>query len=209
MVCAQPPESVVPDEQSHNETVTQSAGQAPGTRAAASIGTATTANSTQNRVPFVRTEKNNTPRSELFGGFSYQRRQNGMRLAGLNAAANLNLTPWFGLTADAAIQSPDFAFLDATTDPAKRYSLLFGPQLSVRGSKLTGFARSLFGTHYYAGFPRVNNGWNFAYGFGGGVDVRLSRLFAVRPVQWDYIVIDGRDSHLSAHRVSIGGVVRF
>lgn len=159
-------------------------------------------------APLPTTEKESGPRAEVFGGFTYQHRQNGTDLTGWNAAVSFNFTPRFGVVADMAKQSPDFVFL-TNTDTANRYSFLLGPQVSFRGDRLVGFVRGLAGSHYYTGQPRINGGWNFAYGFGGGIDVGLSHLFAVRPLQYDYIVIDGRDSHLSAHRISLGAVVRF
>ncbi len=160
------------------------------------------------QAPFPVTEQQEAPRAEVFGGFTYQHRQNGMDLTGWNAAVSFNFTPRFGVVADMAKQSPDFVFL-SNTDSANRYSFLLGPQVSFRGDRLVGFVRGLAGSHYYTGQPRINGGWNFAYGFGGGIDVGLSHLFAVRPLQYDYIVIDGKDSHLSAHRISLGAVVRF
>ena len=159
-------------------------------------------------APLAMTEEVAAPRAEVFGGFTYQHRQNGMSLAGWNAAVNFNFTPRFGLVADTARQSPAFAFL-TNADTANRYSFLLGPQVSFRGDRWIAFARGLAGTHYYTGQPRVNGGWNFAYGFGGGIDLGLTDRFAVRPLQWDYIIIDGRNSHLSAQRISLGAVVRF
>jgi len=104
---------------------------------------------------------------------------------------------------------------------------LFGPRFFLRREKITLFAHGLAGvvrtrseSRVLAGIgfsvgsgPRLPTSLafsinHFAYGFGGGMDVDLSRRFAIRVVQADYLrgQIEARGNQL---RLQSGVVFRF
>jgi opacity protein-like surface antigen len=72
------------------------------------------------------------------------------------------------------------------------FNFLFGPRFTARGDRVEGFGHALIGGVR----RRVENGdsdIDLALGFGGGVDIKVSRNFAVRLVQLDYIPFRDRD----------------
>ncbi len=79
--------------------------------------------------------------------------------------------------------------LDNTT-----FTYLFGPRFSYRGDKGTVFGDALFGGAHVSGSARVNgtniaeSNNSFSMAFGGGFDVNVSKHFAIRPVQLDYLM---------------------
>jgi hypothetical protein len=132
---------------------------------------------------------------EVFGGFSYFRSNvgaSGFNLNGWNSAFVTNINQWFGIIADVSglygspFQTPGFDTQENV------HAFLFGPQYSFRShSRIIPFARGLFGLMHeqtsVAPFSVSNIG--LAYGFGGGVDIRISEKLAVRAAQFDYINI--------------------
>jgi len=74
----------------------------------------------------------------------------------------------------------------------RNYQVLFGPQFTWRSKRTTWFAHPLFGVaaaHFATpsgDIPAVDFG--FATALGGGVDVNLGRLFAIRVFQTDYVL---------------------
>ena len=69
-----------------------------------------------------------------------------------------------------------------------RYTYLFGPTYAIHLQRATVFARALFGG-ISEGAPTtvIHLDYNeFMWAVGGGLDVILSRHFAVRPAQLDY-----------------------
>jgi hypothetical protein len=84
-----------------------------------------------------------------------------------------------------------------------KYLFLFGPRFSVRGDRVTGFAHVLAGgvktnlkTSFrdvsFIGNPLELPGFNdsesgFAMAIGGGIDVKISKSFAIRVLQIDYV----------------------
>ena len=91
---------------------------------------------------------------------------------------------------------------------------LFGPRVSYRHySRITPFGQVLFGVAHVSGSGSSSDN-AFAMSVGGGVDVGISRHFAVRPVQVDYLLTrfnevgNGAQSQNNL-RVSTGVVFRF
>lgn len=135
--------------------------------------------------------QDNAPKVELFGGFSYLRTAGNSNIDGWNIQAAVNANKWIGVVADFGglyqTQSND------TRRPSARiYSFLFGPQLSDRAGRITGFAHALFGA------ARVGDGFNLGHGgvngtstgfsmaLGGGIDANVNDMLAVRLFQLDY-----------------------
>jgi hypothetical protein len=119
-----------------------------------------------------------------------------------------------------------FRFLSARllrlrTPSARYYMFMGGPEVAVRTGRILPFAHFLLGyTHGSLTYGDDQGGGpsfgHFTIGAGGGLDVGINRLFAVR-VQADWLHIDQsyvstNDPYLSSSnvaRISTGLVVRF
>ncbi len=180
-----------------------------------------------------------TPKAELFGGYSYFHSEGGSDLHGWNGSIAVNLNKWFGVVADfsghydsnsssiSTIFLPDPGFptasirIDADTNI---HSFLFGPRFSYREKEaITPFAHALIGfsrVHSEGTFTTTTGSTTvtqtfsvsdtaFAAAFGGGLDLKLSDSFALRVVQADYVLT--RFSGFTNHnaRISTGLVFRF
>lgn len=165
-----------------------------------------------------------TPRAELFGGYSYFRAEGGNSLHGWNASIAANVNDWFGVVADFGghygneslrVTVPDDIFIDAESSN-NVHTFLFGPRFSYRKHRtLTPFAHALVGasrSHVEATVDtpifstRISDtDTDFAAAFGGGLDARISDRFAFRVFQADYLPT-GRNENF---RLSTGVVIRF
>jgi opacity protein-like surface antigen len=125
---------------------------------------------------------------------------------GWQVALNQNMTPWFGVVADfsggyltksldvTSLMGPVPANLKIEArDRISLYTFMAGPQFTLRRSdRVQPFGRVLFGgMHLKDSFNMVENGLavdpdtvtketGFALGFGGGADIRVNRIVAVR-----------------------------
>jgi|SRR5882724_2959799 len=81
---------------------------------------------------------------------------------------------------------------DANFNPTT-FTYLFGPRLNLRRSRVTPYIQALFGgAHVSSSLVDPNTGAavsenGFAAAFGGGLDVRVSNHFAVKPFQLEYL----------------------
>src|SRR5208337_730594 len=159
---------------------------------------------------------------------------------GWNAAAQVNANRWFGIKADLSghygtpitLSAAALAYLNSIPvtglpPKANSFSYLFGPVVSQRFSRYTFFAHALFGANRIAvnthigvnelqlpAFTISNTALGMA--FGGGVDVRVARHFAVRG-QADYLytghdftdLLPGIAAHQNNVRASAGIVYSF
>ena len=160
-----------------------------------------------------------TPRAELFIGYSYLHLDDGMSKKlgflfptggsanGWNVSIDGNVNRWLGLVADfsghyGAIRSIDF----------NRHSFLFGPRISYRDEKFTPFAQVLFGSAHdvvhLAGLAS-STATDFAWAAGGGVDLNVSRRVAARLIQIEYAGANSRGLTENNVRISAGLVLRF
>jgi hypothetical protein len=132
---------------------------------------------------------------------------------GVQGAATLHLTRWFGVVGDFGMQfntardlGPNFPGAVAKTQ-VREY--LVGPRFTARSPQADVFVHALFGLcqgdagEDFAGFS--DSGASF--GGGGGVDIHVSRRAALR-VQFDLIgsfadIVEGNS------RFAVGGVIRF
>jgi hypothetical protein len=137
-----------------------------------------------------------TPRVELFGGYSYFRLNpadnliDGFNLNGWNASVAGNMNSWFGVVADFSghYGTPQRFGVDLKINS---HSFLFGPRFSYRkNDRFTPFAHVLLGANRISG--RVlgvsDQQTGFAAAFGGGVDVRATERVAIRLFQADYVL---------------------
>jgi len=159
------------------------------------------------------------PKAELFGGFSYLRTAGNSNINGWNAQAAFNMNKWFGVAADFSghyqTRSEDFS-----RSSANLMNFMFGPQLSDRAGKITGFAHALFGGARAGKGLLLGKGvlgstaTNFAMAFGGGIDANVNDIIAVRLFQADYLNIRAKNpvtqnsEGRSNFRLSIGVVFK-
>ena len=105
-------------------------------------------------------------------------------------------------------------------------TILFGPRISYRTKPVTVFGHVLFG----AGTNKLDDdigqfnynsytAWQYAMAIGGGVDINLSKNFALRPAQFDYVLMDsdiqdltsagGAPGMFHSFRYQLGAVIKF
>ncbi len=144
----------------------------------------------------------NAPRATVFGGYSYLRNSiNGFN--GWEGQGTFNLNRYLGVTADisGANLSPfSFSVLGISAGTRQRLTnYLFGPTLTASLGRSSVFAHALFGEAHSSlstgvsipiiggistGLTSANA---FAMAFGGGIDFGMTRHFAIRAVQVDYL----------------------
>jgi hypothetical protein len=133
------------------------------------------------------------------GGFNL----GGNNLNGWEGQGTFNFTPHFGVTADFSGNSQQLAgvsFLGFSAGTRQHmYNMLFGPTVTGYFGKSSVFGHALFGVAHSSlnagvGVPIVggisaplDSANAFAMAFGGGVDIGLTRHFAIRAAQVDFI----------------------
>ena len=152
-----------------------------------------------------------TPKAELFGGYSYA----GSGSNGFDVSIAANLNKWVGVVADVGGQYSRFTD-QGFTERIKTHSFLFGPRISYRkSSRVTPFAHALFGvstlkteTNEFGPVLSFSDS-SFAMALGGGLDVRISDRLAVRAVQLEFLRTRFFEETQHKGRLSFGLVVRF
>jgi len=154
----------------------------------------------------------------IFVGYSFSRADS---LPGSSPVANLNgweaslegkFLPWIGVVADFGAGygsgTLPIACISACafSSSLRRYTYLFGPQVSVPVGRFTPFAHALFGAAH------INNGGltdtSFATAIGGGIDYRLIHGLAWR-VQGDELHTNLFNTGENHFRFSTGIDFRF
>ncbi len=152
----------------------------------------------------------NTPRVELFGGYSYA----GTGSNGFDTSVAGNLNNWLGLVADVGGQ---YTRLDdqGFTEKIRTHSILFGPRFSLRRSKrVVPFVHALFGVSHLKtetnefGPLLSFSDTSFGMALGGGLDVRINDRLAIRAFQADYLRTSFFNDTQSKGRISVGIVLR-
>jgi opacity protein-like surface antigen len=169
--------------------------------------------------------QDSTPKAEIFGGYSHVRADFSVGgvgfgtegLNGWNASLAGNLNKYFGVVGDfGGTYGTPIKELGIGVD-VKNYTFLFGPQFSYRTRRVTPYAHALFGAdHISADIPAVaifTSGFGqsdtaFAFALGGGLDVGLGRVVALRLAQLDYLRTQFFSSHQNNLRFSTGLVLR-
>jgi len=153
------------------------------------------------------------PKAEVFGGYQYLHinGSNGpdINANGWNASLTGNFNSWFGVAADFSGAYKTISGVDV-----KVYSYTGGPVVNLNsGGKVNPFVHALFGgAHASASLSGVGSGSTngFTMMYGGGADVKLNPLLAVRLVQADWVYYRFSGNNLSHNvRVSTGIVLRF
>jgi hypothetical protein len=152
------------------------------------------------------------PRAEVFGGYQYLHLGGSgtdINANGWNASLTGNFNSWFGVAADCSGAYKTISGIDT-----KVYTYAGGPVVSLNsGGKVNPFVHALFGgAHASASLSGVGSGSTngFTMMFGGGADVKLNAVLAVRLVQadWVYYRFSGNSESHNV-RLSTGIVFRF
>ncbi len=137
-----------------------------------------------------------TPRAEVYGGLSFLHiDDNGLHapkrnFAGWDSEFQFNINKLLGITADIG---GNYGRVAAGVPNSHSYTFAFGPTLSFRREHATIFAHTLFGENVISQNV-ITGGSNpsptddaFCMVFGAGIDVKLSRTFALRLAQLDWL----------------------
>jgi hypothetical protein len=153
---------------------------------------------------FAQRGTSGTPLAEVFGGVSYFRAgvTEGTNLAGWQAAIDYNLSKHAGVVLDLGGQ---YKSVDGST--LSLYQYMFGPRFKFRIGRATAFIHGLAGGDA-SHVPGYTQG-AFAAAFGGGLDVNVSRLVAIRVCQIDWIHDHTRDVWTRNLRGAVGVVFKF
>ncbi|HKR02552.1 MAG TPA: outer membrane beta-barrel protein [Pyrinomonadaceae bacterium] len=152
-----------------------------------------------------------TPRVEVFGGYSYA----GGNFHGWNASVTGNVNDWFGVVADFSGHYGGSIDEDGFDERQRAHSYLFGPRVSVRRKRVTPFAHALFGASKLetdlSGFGQrfFFSDTGFSFVVGGGLDVRVNDRVAVRAFQLDYLRTRFFGEAENHGRLAFGLVLRF
>jgi Outer membrane protein beta-barrel domain len=128
---------------------------------------------------------------------------NGVNQNGVSGSLAFNHL-WFGIVGDFGVYhaAPSGATLNT-------YTFLFGPRLTLRNlTKINPFVQGLVGgSRLSAGYGGTSAASNqFAFGFGGGVDIGMAPHIALRP-QVDYVGLRNSGQTVNCTRVSLGIVL--
>lgn len=169
------------------------------------------------------------PKVEVFGGFSI----NSMGFPTLDPTTLLpttsresfygwqssidgNITRHFGFVGDFGGQYKTISVL-GTGLGMSNYQYMFGPQISMRGQKVTPFVHALFGaermgtavTDPLSGSTIAVASTGLGLGIGGGLDVNVSHRLALRVPQFDWTPVHaGGVWTNNVIRIGIGLVIK-
>jgi len=152
-----------------------------------------------------------TSKFDVFGGYSYFNGSSSgaagrFSLNGWNGQGTFNFMPWLGATADFGgyYGSP----FNVT---ANDYTFLFGPTVNIHTPHMTPFVHALFGAdRFHAGaLGGAINDTAFAMAVGGGVDIPVKGIFAIRAGQLDWLRTEHYSNTQNNMRFSTGVVFRF
>jgi outer membrane protein with beta-barrel domain len=139
-------------------------------------------------------------------GYSYFRLggSGGLNQNGVSGSVAYNPNHWLGLVADVGGYHASPSGVSVNT-----YTYMFGPRLSLHNpTHVTPFVQGLVGGSRITVGSGGGSNSQFAYSFGGGVDIGLLPHLAFRP-QVDYVGLDTPGSRTNCTRISAGLVVHF
>ena len=178
-----------------------------------------------------------TPKVEIFGGYSYLRvttdddflSPNGASRSldsisgnGFMTSAAYNLTKRIGIVGEFSRHTKETNLqnlIRQTGIPNVRVetrvnTFLFGPRFTLRSESVEPFAHVLIGGAHGSfdvsgvGASVSNSGTAFTFAAGGGLDIKFSPKIVVRLVQADYLRTLTGGSDLNSGRISTGIVFR-
>jgi hypothetical protein len=143
------------------------------------------------------------PAAEIFGGASYYRSgiSNGINFFGWQGAVDFNVHKNVGVVLDFGGQYKRVGGANTT-----RYEYMGGPRFKYRTKQITAFVEGLVGGES-SRLPGATRG-GFAAGGGGGLDVNMGRLVAVRLIQVDSIHVHTQAGWRHDVRAGVGVVFK-
>ncbi len=160
------------------------------------------------------------PKFDFYGGWNYLHLSSDYLYDGINSYKGFGvsgcayLTPNFGIVGDFSWNNKkwdDMDIVGVDEDSASAYFIMGGPQFVMRShDAVAPFVRGLFGIAHLKGAYRMNDHWysesanKFCFGFGGGVDVKVSDNVSIRLAQFDYIRITGEWTKSNVFRFGAG-----
>jgi opacity protein-like surface antigen len=155
------------------------------------------------------------PKGDVFAGYSYyhcntQVVSGDCNLNGWIVSFSANANKWIGAVGEL---NGNYGSV-GIADDVKRMSFLIGPRIYFRGfERFTPFAHALVGDTYQkmkSGRQQLIKENDFTLAVGGGIDIKVAKNIAVRPVQMDYVTFDQKVANrLNNFRYSAGIVFRF
>ncbi|HSW39369.1 MAG TPA: outer membrane beta-barrel protein [Acidobacteriota bacterium] len=147
-----------------------------------------------------------TPAVELFGGYSFMRCDTddedvSCNLSGWNGAAAINGNRYVGAVVDFG-----GAYGDVDGSDLSIHTIMVGPRITFRTGRATPFGQILMGNARDSVEGVTTN--RFAMSFGGGVDVNINDMIAIRPVQVEYLTIKVLGDYTDNMRYSAGVVFK-
>lgn len=148
-----------------------------------------------------------TPKAEVYAGYDYVRldaRGTSYNFNGGSGQFAYNANNWLGVVGDFGGYYTNNGFTGGII------SYMAGPRINFRGhGNVTPFVQALFGGAHSITTTSENA---FAMTVGGGVDIKITEHFAIRPVQAEYFMTrfaDGPSNQQNNFRFSAGVVFRF
>jgi opacity protein-like surface antigen len=167
-------------------------------------------------------------KAEVFGGYSYLRADDcddnsgpncdgGLDLHGFNVSFNQNLVKWAGLKLDISGHYGDVTVIPGQAKfDLESYMFLAGPQFNLpEYGRVRPYAHVLLGVmrnnvSSFTPLGRISvNDSAFALAVGGGLDLKVNKLVAIRLFQGDYILTRFDGETQNNIRASTGVVLRF
>lgn len=141
------------------------------------------------------------PSAEIFGGYSYLNFQvklgfdptpvDRQRAHGVGINAAINFSDRLGIVGDGSYNAKGVSvpsLFGSNKINVQHIYFLFGPRLSFRGDRATGFLQTLVGgAHITDEFGSQHRTTDLALAIGGGVDLKISKRLAIRALQVDYL----------------------
>ncbi len=132
--------------------------------------------------------------ADIYLGYSYTRQQygNGINNFNLNGGiAQWTFSPnWFGFVTEFGASNVNT--INGAPASGQLYTYMGGPRLSFRHGPLQPYVQALFGGAHLTSSLQAALGASsansFAMAVGGGLDLRVSKHFAVRLAQADYLM---------------------
>jgi len=170
-----------------------------------------------------------SPKAEIFAGYSYADAEVSNISKGWNGAVAGNFTNWFEVVGDVSghYHSQNAVGIEGEPNVETKinvYTLTAGPQFTMRIGRvapfvhlLAGIARTSLSVSEHAGnvnFSVSDRSNGFAGIAGGGLDIEATRSLGIRAIQIDYNYIQFdtfgvKGLHSNAVRIGTGLVIRF
>jgi len=155
------------------------------------------------------------PKAIISGGYVALWKGEGVPVHGFFADVEGIVSDRIGFAADFGMGSKRFEELGVVVD-TKTYTFLFGPRFSsgnrerarILGDVLIGGTRYSAGAQVGGEPPLKRSATAFTFAMGFGVDVNLSKTFAIRPIFWNFVLgrltVNGEPDYLFDMRFGAG-----